>query len=111
MPLSEGQVIIAVFVMTGITFLTRALPFWLFSGNRRPSATLRYISKYLPPAIIAMLVVYCFRNVPVSAWPFGLPELIGTASVIVLHLWKRNDILSIFGGTAIYMLMVQVVFA
>lgn len=109
--MNNTEAIIAMAIMGGVTFLTRALPFFLFGGGRRPSRKLLYLGKYLPPAVIAMLVVYSFRAVEPLAWPHGLPELIALACVAGLHIWKRNDLISIFGGTAIYMLLVQVVFA
>ena len=49
-------------------------------------------------------------NVSVLAVPFGLPEFIAVAVVIVLHVWKRNNLLSIGVGTALYMFLIQVVF-
>ena len=58
-----------------------------------------------------LLVVYCLRNVSPFRAPFGLPELISLAVILVLHLWKRNTLLSLLGGTVSYMLLVQLVFA
>jgi len=69
-----------------------------------------YLSKVLPPAVICMLVVYCFKSVNVLSSPFGLPELIAGLTVVVLHIWKRNNLLSIGAGTIIYMILVQTVF-
>ena len=66
--------------------------------------------KGAPAAIFSMLVVYCLKNVNLTAYSFGIPELIGIISVVGLHLWKRQMILSIAGGTVIYMLLVQLVF-
>ena len=59
---------------------------------------------------MAMLVVYCLRNVQLTASPFGIPALLSCAVVVLLHVWKRNTILSILGGTACYMLLVQLIF-
>ena len=64
----------------------------------------------LPPALIGMLVVYCFKDVSFSAAPHGLPELISALCIVALQIWKRSSLVSILGGTAIYMLLVQVVF-
>ena len=64
----------------------------------------------LPYAIMGMLVVYCLKNVSLLQSPHALPELLGCATVVLLHLWKRNTLLSIAGGTALYMLLVQVIF-
>lgn len=70
-----------------------------------------YLGQVLPYATMGLLVVYCLKGVSPSAWPFGLPELISCAAVSLLHIWKRNSLLSIGGGTLLYMLLVQTVFA
>lgn len=71
----------------------------------------QYLGKVLPPAVIGMLVVYCFKSMRLTAFPFGLPELIAGAVVVLLHIWKRNNLLSIGVGTVLYMVLVQTVFA
>lgn len=105
-----GRAIAAIAVMAVVTFLTRALPFLLFGrGNRVPRVVL-YLGKYLPPAVIAMLIVYCLRGVSFAAASGWLPSLIAVAAVVALHLWKKNNLLSILGGTVLYMVLVQLVF-
>lgn len=64
----------------------------------------------LPYAIMGMLVVYCLKDVDVTCRPFGIPEVMGCAVVALLHVWKRNTLLSIGVGTVCYMLLVQFVF-
>ena len=71
---------------------------------------MKYLGKVLPFAIIAMLMVYCLKGTSLLEWPYGLPELIAVAAVVVLHLWKKNTLLSIGVGTVLYMLLVQFVF-
>lgn len=93
------------------TFLTRAAPFVVFGGKREVPRLLRYLGQVLPPAVMAVLIVYCLRGVRPGAYPHGLPELLSIAVVAALHLWKRNNLLSIGLGTACYMLLVQFVFA
>lgn len=97
-------------VMAGVTFLTRALPFLLFDRGQEPPKTILYLGRVLPPAVMAMLVVYCLRNVEFSSTPGWAPQLMVVAAVAVLHKWKHNTLLSIFGGTILYMLLVQTVF-
>lgn len=106
----------AIAIMAVITFLTRALPFLLFDRGENPPKLVLYLGKVLPPAIIAMLIVYCLRNVAFS-WNLDLaamagwaPQVIAVAAVVLLHLWKKNNLLSIFGGTILYMVLVQAVF-
>lgn len=101
--------IILIAVMAVITFALRALPFLIF-GKRETPKFIIYLSKVLPYAIMGMLVVFCFKNVKVTSFPFGLPELIAGAITVVLHVWKRNTLISILFGTVSYMLLVQLVF-
>ena len=108
--MTMGRAIAAIAVMAVVTFLTRALPFLLFGrGNRVPQVVL-YLGKYLPPAVIAMLIVYCLRGVSFTAAAGWVPSLIAAVAVVALHLWKKNNLLSILGGTVIYMVLVQLVF-
>ena len=95
-------------VISIVTILIRLLPFAVFR-KRTPKAVL-YLGNVFPYAIMSMLVVYCLRNISVLDAPFGLPELIGVAAVAGLHLWRKNNLLSILGGTVIYMALVQAVF-
>lgn len=92
------------------TMLTRFLPFVVFSSRRPTPKYIQYLGQVLPGAIFAMLVVYCLRNVSPLQYSYGLPELIAIAVTIGLHLWKRQMLLSIAGGTVCYMLLVQWVF-
>ena len=92
------------------TMATRFLPFLLFSSQRPTPRYIQYLGRVLPGAIFGMLVIYCLKNVSVLAAPFGLPEFIAVAAVIMLHVWKRNNLLSIGAGTALYMFLIQVVF-
>ena len=92
------------------TMLTRFLPFLVFSPKRPTPKYIQYLGKALPGAIFAMLVVYCPRNVNVLQFSYGLPELIAIAVTIGLHLWKRQMLVSIAGGTVCYMLLVQLIF-
>lgn len=98
----------AVAVMTGVTLLLRVLPFLLFREGRVP-ACIGFLGKYLPYSIMAMLVVYCLRNVSFIQAPFGLPEIGGVVLVAVLHLRKRNTLLSIAAGTVFYMVLIRVI--
>lgn len=97
-------------VMTLVTMATRFLPFLIFGEHRKTPELITYLGKVLPCAVMGMLVVYCLKDVAFLQAPFGLPELIGIAVVALLHLWKRNSLLSIGVGTVGYMLLVQLVF-
>lgn len=95
-------------VMAVVTALLRFLPFLVFR-NKTP-AYVTYLGKVLPPAIMGMLVIYCLKEVSVTAFPFGIPECIAGACVAVLQALKRNSLLSILAGTAVYMVLIQTVF-
>lgn len=108
MTLTEQIITIAMCVVG--TMLTRFLPFVIFGGRKETPRYIKYLGKVLPGAIFAMLVVYCLRNVSVMQYSYGLPELIAIAVTVVLHLWRRQMLLSIAGGTICYMLLIQFVF-
>ena len=108
--INTSHSLILIAVMAVVSFLLRALPFLIFSNGKTPKIIL-YLGEALPGAIMGMLVIYCFKNTVVTDFPFGIPELIATAVVIILHLWKKNFLLSIGVGTVLYMVLVQLVFA
>lgn len=110
MRIPDLQAFIMILIMAGVTFFIRGLPFLLFPGNKKTPAYIMYLGKVLPFAIIGMLVVYCFKNVSVISAPFGIPELIALVVIVFLHVWKRNTLISIGGGTLLYMFLVQVLF-
>ena len=93
-----------------VTMSTRFLPFLIFGEKRKTPELILYLGKVLPCAIMGMLVVYCVKEVKPLAYPYGIPELLGIVFVAVLHLWKRNSLLSIGAGTVFYMILVQIVF-
>lgn len=104
------QQIITIALCALATMITRFLPFLVFSDRRPTPKYITYLGKALPAAIFSMLVVYCLRNVSVLTGSHGLPELIAIAVTVALHLWKRQMLLSIAGGTVSYMLLMQLVF-
>ena len=104
------QIAALVAVMSVVTFLTRALPFLLFGRGGEPPKVVLYLGRFLPPAVIAMLIVYCYRSTSFASPGGWLPGLIAGLAVVVLHIWKKNNMLSIVGGTILYTVLVQVVF-
>ncbi len=105
--MTTGGAIASIAVMAVVTFLTRALPFLLFDRGGTPPKVVLCLGRVLPPAIIAMLIVYCLRNLDFAAAGSWLPQLICVGVVIALHVWKKNTLISIFGGTVLYMVLVQ----
>ena len=93
------------------TILTRALPFILFPENKRIPKNIKYLSDVLPYTIIGMLVVYCLKDISFRIHPYALPEIISIAVITILHLWRKNTLLSIGIGSFVYIILIQYVFA
>ena len=96
-------------VIAGVTIALRFAPFLLLRGRETPKF-IAYLGRVLPYAIMGMLVVYCLRGTSFAVVSNWRPQLIATALVVGLHVWKRNTLLSIIAGTTLYMFLVQVVF-
>ncbi|MED1470656.1 branched-chain amino acid transporter permease [Bacillus salipaludis] len=110
MTMNVTQQIITIAMVVLGTMLTRFLPFMVFPSGKPTPNYIQYLGKVLPSAVIGLLVIYCFKNVHLLSGSHGIPELIGVAVVTLLHIWKKNMLLSIAGGTIVYMLLVQLVF-
>jgi branched-subunit amino acid transport protein AzlD len=104
MPLS--RVFIAIFIIAAVTFFTRVFPF-LFFSRRKPPKILDFIQQYIPPMVMVIFVIYSIKDTSWTSAPFGLPEIISLLFVTIIHLWKNNPLISIFGGTILYMIFVQ----
>lgn len=102
--------ILTIAVVALVTALLRFLPFLIFGENRTTPPLITYLGQVLPYAIMGMLVIYCLKDVSFRTGSFGIPEILGCAVVTVLHVLKRNTLLSIGVGTLCYMLLVQFVF-
>lgn len=110
MTMSLTQQIITIAMVVLGTMLTRFLPFIVFPSGKITPNYVQYIGKVLPSAVIWLLVIYCFKNVSLLSGSHGIPEFIGAAVVALLHFWKKKMLLSIAGGTIVYMILVQLVF-
>ena len=97
-------------VIALVTLALRALPFLIFGEKRQTPPLVAHLGQVLPYAIMGMLVIYCLKDISFRAAPFGIPELLGCGIVALLHIRKRNTLLSIGLGTVCYMLMVQFIF-
>lgn len=102
--------ILLVAVVAAVTIGLRFLPFLIFREGKPLPAWLSHLGQVLPHAIMGMLVVYCLKGISFVAAPFGIPELLGCAAVALLHIWKRNTLISIGAGTLFYMILVQFAF-
>ena len=110
MTMTLSQQVITLACVVFATVLTRFLPFLVFPKNRPIPKFLQYLCKVLPGAVFGLLVIYCLKNVSLLSGSHGIPELIAILVVVALHLWKKQMLLSIAGGTVVYMLLVQFVF-
>ena len=108
--MTNTELLLTVLVIAAVTAALRFIPFIVFSKGKQTPEIISYLGKVLPYSIMAMLVVYCLKSVNLLSFPFGIPELIGVAAVVLLHIWKRNTLISIAGGTVCYMLLIQFVF-
>ena len=97
-------------VIALVTAALRFLPFFIFLGNRQTPKYVEYLGKVLPYAIMGMLVVYCLKGISFTALSNWVPYLVASAAVVLIHLWKRNTLLSIITGTVLYMVLVQLIF-
>lgn len=110
MMVSVSQAVFMILLSGAITFALRALPFVIFGGRKELPPLLGQLAKFLPPAIMAVLVIYCFKTLPLLPPLQWLPSLLATLATVGLHLWKKHTILSVFVGTACYMVLLQVVY-
>lgn len=108
--MTQVQMMITIGMVVLGTLITRFTPFLVFPLGKEAPKYVRYLGKALPGAALGMLVIYCFKDVSVLSGSHGIPELIALAAVVGLHLWKRNMLLSIAAGTAVYMLLMAFVF-
>ena len=111
MTLPTGQALAIVGAVTLGAIITRFLPFLLFPDSKPVPKVVEYLGRTLPAAMMGLLVVYCLKNVTWTVPPHGLPELLAILAVVLLHRWRGNVLISIAGGTALYMALVQLVFA
>lgn len=105
--MNAQKLVISIVLMAVVTFSTRALPFVLFGRGDKPAPIILFVGKYLPPALISAIIIYCFKDVHILYGSHGVPELLAAISVIALQLGFKNTMISIFVGTIFYMLLIR----
>ena len=105
------EIAVTIAIVALVTLATRALPFFVFGAYRPLPPYIRYLNTVLPTAVIAMLVVYCLKGTSLMSAPYGMPELISLAFLTIVHRRYKKMLVSIGGSTALYMILVQKVFA
>lgn len=108
--MNNGYLWSAIAVMALVTAAIRIFPFLIFGRGRKTPKIIDKLSRMLPTAIMGMLVIYCIKDISFATVDGFLPALISILIVVMLHLWQRNTLLSIIGGTVSYMLLVQLIF-
>ncbi len=103
---------ISIIAAVGITsYFLRAFPFLVLNKkNKQVEKYMMYLGKVLPPAVIGILIIFCLKDTNMLKAPYGIPEILSVALVVALHVWRRNSLISILGGTAFYMYLVQKIF-
>lgn len=104
------QIFFTIVVITIGTMLTRFLPFLVFPAHKETPPYVKFLGEVLPYAVMGLLVVYCLKDVSFASSVQFLPQLIAIICIIFLHTWKKNTLLSIAGGTILYMFLIQIVF-
>ena len=107
MSMTVEQSLITIGVIMLATVLTRYLPFVLFPDGRETPKYVQHLAKVLPPAVLGMLVIYCYKSVEVTGGNHGLPEILAGVVVVALQSWKKNMFLSLLAGTACYMILIR----
>ena len=102
--LSLGKASLAATLMAFVIIFCRALPFIFFS-RRKPPPAFAFLESYMPALAMTVLAVSSYTGLNWKVSPHGLCELLAGVAVAALHLWKRNALLSILGGTILYMLL------
>lgn len=101
------HILLVILAASIVTFFTRVFPFLVFGKGEKMHPALAFIGRTLPLSVIAVLVVYCLKDAMLSSFSVLWPQLAGVVITVLLHLWKRNNLISIAGGTAIYMLLIR----
>lgn len=110
MPLDGLTSFLIILTVAVSTFATRVVPFLIFPKGKEIPPVIQYLGKVLTPAVIGMLVIYCLKSTSILEAPHGVPEAIAVAVTALLHVWKRNNLLSIGAGTVLYMVLIQMIF-
>ncbi|MDO4483394.1 MAG: AzlD domain-containing protein [Clostridia bacterium] len=105
--MSNLQILLTILIAAAVTVFLRFAPFVIFRDETKVPAFIRWLGNRLPMAVMAMLLVYCLKDVSFSSASSSIPALVGVAATVLLHLWKKQMILSIAGGTAVYMLLIR----
>ncbi|MDR1466309.1 MAG: AzlD domain-containing protein [Treponema sp.] len=105
--------LILILVMGLVIFLCRVFPFIVFRGGEAKEPVFRgmgFIEKIVPPVAMTILafnaIAASIKEAAVKGSSFeSVPVITASIFTVLVHLWRRNSLISIFGGTAVYMLI------
>jgi len=103
--MNSDKSVLIIIIMSIVTIALRLLPFVVFSSKKTPKL-IAHLSKVLPSAVMAMLVIYCLKDINFTAASGFLPQLIASTVVVLSYLWKKNSLLSIVLGTTVFMILI-----
>ena len=107
--MSNQYILLAVIISALCTFALRLLPFLAVGHKGKKTDKISFLGKILPPAIMAVLIVYCLKDVPNDVYAAGIPKIVGVLATAISYLWKHNTFVSIILGTVIYMVFIQLI--
>ena len=90
-----------------IVFCERLFPFAVFS-KRKPGKLIHIFERYIPPVVMIGLLIYSLRDVRFACSTQWVPQISAIIFTIITYIWKKNSLVSIFGGTIIYMILIRV---
>ena len=108
--MNNKELLITSLIIVFSTVIIRFLPFIIIRKSIAERKYIKFLGDMMPYSMIALLVIYCLKEVNLIKYPYGIPELISIAIIIILHIIKRNVLISIGVGTVIYMILVQTIF-
>jgi branched-chain amino acid transport protein azlD len=106
--MTTTKLLISIILMSVIIASTRFFPFIVFGNGKQPPKVIMYLGKYLPPAIITAITIYCFKDIKFYELPFGIREIISSLTVVLLHIKFKNTMVSISVGTILYMTLLRI---
>ena len=106
--MNMGEVLFVILISAMITFGLRLLPFLIFRNGTDLPDRIKRLGEILPSAIMAILIVYCLKDVENNFMADGIWSLTAVLIVVVSYKWKHSTLLSILLGTVSYMLLLHI---
>jgi branched-subunit amino acid transport protein AzlD len=122
MTTSVNEALLLVLVMAAAIFFCRVFPFLFFRGKNGiandvasipntitgKQAFLAFVEKTVPPVAMTVLAFNSLASQVQLSSSELIPTLGAAALTAIVHVWRRNPLISIFGGTALYMILIRI---